>query len=99
MLDKVREELDELEQSMEEGNKSHQSEELGDVLFSLVNLSRHLKLDAEGAIRQANQKFVDRFTYIEQRFAQEGRELGPSTLELMESYWNESKIKKQPKRS
>ena len=69
-------------------------EELGDLLFALVNLARHLDVDAEGTLKDANTKFRARFQYIEEHFAARGRELGQVSLDEMEAVWQEAKLKK-----
>lgn len=88
---KVREELTELEQAMAANDLQHAREELGDLLFALVNLARHLKLDAEQSLRGANAKFRRRFSYIEQRLAERGRTPADSNLEEMDELWNQAK--------
>jgi ATP diphosphatase len=64
-------------------------EELGDMLFVMANIARHLKLDPETALRAANDKFTRRFAYIERRLAEQGRTAEQSTLEEMDALWNE----------
>lgn len=64
-------------------------EELGDMLFVLANIARHLKLDPEAALRAANQKFIRRFAHIESRLAEQGRTPEQSTLEEMDALWDE----------
>ena len=88
---KVREELDELEHALKEGDQVHVSEEAGDLLFVAVCLARHLKVDAETALRHGNQKFIRRFQYIEQKLAREGKSLMDSHLQEMDAYWDEAK--------
>jgi ATP diphosphatase len=63
--DKLDEELDELDTAMHEGSRQQIEAEMGDVLFSVVNLCRHLKLDPERALRRANDRFVQRFEHVE----------------------------------
>ncbi len=94
VLEKVKEELNELETVMSTSNQQKKlEEELGDVLFSVVNLSRHLKINAEDALRKCNKKFTQRFQYIESSLADQGKELNNCTLEEMEIAWNEAKQK------
>lgn len=88
VLQKVEEELRELVAA--KGTKD-QSAEFGDILFSLVNLARWLKIDAESALRQANQRFRQRFAYIEQRAKEQGRNLADLTLEEMDALWEAAK--------
>jgi nucleoside triphosphate diphosphatase len=68
-------------------------EEFGDLLFVLANVARHLKLDAEGALRGANEKFVRRFRYIEEQLAERGRTPEQSGLAEMDALWDEAKTK------
>jgi ATP diphosphatase len=74
------------------------AEELGDMLFVMANIARHLKLDPETALRAANDKFTRRFAYIERRLAEQGRTAGQSTLEEMDALWDEVRAmdKQQP---
>lgn len=90
---KVREELGELQAAVDEHDAAAQEEELGDVLFALVNYARHLGLDAEAALRKTTDKFVRRFDHVESRV----RELhggfgeGKIALETLDLYWDEAK--------
>jgi ATP diphosphatase len=96
VLDKVEEEIGELRQELRRGKKSRArvKEELGDLLFALVNLARHLDVDAEGTLKDANAKFAARFRCIEEHFAAEGRELGQVSLDEMEEVWQQAKSDK-----
>ena len=81
-------------QSIEESvTKEKIAEEMGDVLFSCVNLARHLKVDAEQALRLANMKFERRFRYIEDSLNSKGIAWSDADSELMEAYWSEAKQK------
>jgi len=93
VLDKVEEEIAELRQELARGRKSRPriKEELGDLLFVLVNLARHLDVDAEGTLKDANTKFRKRFRYVEEHFAARGRELGQVSLDEMEAVWQQAK--------
>jgi len=93
VLDKVEEEIHELRQVLARGRKSRARvpEELGDLLFALVNLARHLGVDAEGTLKDANAKFRGRFRLIEEHFASRGRELGEVSLDEMEAAWQQVK--------
>jgi len=93
VLDKVEEEIGELRQELAKGRKSRAriKEELGDLLFALVNLARHLDVDAEGTLKDANAKFRARFRRIEEHFAAHGRELGQASLDEMEAVWQQAK--------
>ena len=88
---KVREEMAELEEAVEIKAQQSQLEELGDLLFSIVNLARHLKIEPETALRYANQKFIRRFQYIEASFAKQNKEMGPEFADEMERLWEEAK--------
>ncbi len=86
---KVREELKEVEQALAEKDKDAITEELGDLLFAVVNIARFLKVDSEQALRLASQKFERRFHYIETHLNQP---LEQSRLEEMNKLWDEAKI-------
>lgn len=93
VLHKTREELDELEEALaaETPDHDHIREEIGDLLFSLVNLSRHLKVDAEDACRQTNHKFRYRFQYMEAELKKQGKDVESATLDEMEALWQAAK--------
>jgi len=94
VLDKVEEELGELRQAVAEGkDREHMAEELGDLLFVLANVARHLKIDPEDAIRQANAKFVRRFNYIERTLEENGEPLAEAGLARMDALWDEAKAR------
>jgi MazG family protein len=65
--------------------------EIGDVFFALVNYARFLGINPENALRRTNEKFIKRFSYVEERITKSGRQLSDSNLEEMDVYWNESK--------
>jgi tetrapyrrole methylase family protein/MazG family protein len=88
---KLAEELAELEVARRDGDEHQIREEIGDVMFSVVNLARTLAVDAEGALRQANEKFYRRFTYMERRAQTQGRELGDLSLDELEELWELAK--------
>jgi MazG family protein len=88
---KVREELDELREVP--GGTSAAADEMGDVLFAVVNLSRALGVDPESALKAANRKFRRRFAYVEQILRDRGRTPSDSTLEEMDGLWDEAKTK------
>ncbi len=90
--EKVKEEFRELEEAIESEDKERVKEEIGDLLFSIVNLSRHWKLNAEQILREANRKFVERFKKMEEELKKRGLSLESATLEQMDSVWE--KIKK-----
>lgn len=87
VFEKVKEELKELELELRKGNQKSIEEELGDLFFTLVNLSRHLKIDSEMCLKSACDKFEKRFRYIENRCNMER-----TNSDEMESLWNEAKI-------
>ena len=92
VLQKVEEELVELKEVVKtQEQQAKLEEELGDLLFSIVNLSRHLKINAEDALCKGNNKFIQRFQYLENQLAIQGKELKDCTLEEMEVAWNEAK--------
>lgn len=93
VLSKMREEIDELEQELDEANSERMKDEIGDLLFVIANLARHLEIDPEAAIRGANQKFRKRFAYIEQNIHKTGKSLQEADLDEMETMWQEAKGK------
>ncbi|QXP85308.1 nucleoside triphosphate pyrophosphohydrolase [Methylococcus sp. ANG] len=88
---KVREELDELEEAVASGDTAHVREEMGDLLFVLVNLARHLDVDAETALREGNRKFRRRFQFIEECVNRTGKRLADCTLAELDAFWDEAK--------
>ena len=91
VLAKLREEIDEIEAELDTGSRDAQEDELGDVLFCVVNLARHLDLDSEMALKRTNIKFQQRFAYIEDRLAEQGTPFKEASLEQMEALWVEAK--------
>lgn len=91
VVDKVREELDEVLEAMSENDEQAIAEELGDLLFVVTNLARHLKVDPETALRAANTKFERRFHFIEQALRQSGRDIAQCDLESLDVLWGEAK--------
>ena len=96
VLDKLREEIDEIEVELGASARSDDrlTEEVGDLLFAVANLARHLRVDPDEALRRANIKFMDRFAFIERALASRGRTPEDSTLEEMEALWQEAKRSK-----
>jgi len=88
---KVEEEIDELKSAAASGDSRRTEAELGDLLFSIVNLSRFLHLEAEDALGAAVERFLSRFAHVEARIKEQGRKLGEATLEEMDLYWEEAK--------
>ncbi|WP_336331770.1 nucleoside triphosphate pyrophosphohydrolase [Pseudomonas putida] len=91
VLDKVREELDEVLQAMADDDADALEDELGDLLFATVNLARHLKHDPENALRRANRKFERRFRFIEQALRDTGRPIEDCSLDELDALWGEAK--------
>ena len=91
VMDKIREELDEVSQAMEAEDKQSIENEIGDLLFSITNLARHLDIEPDNALRKSNQKFKRRFGYIEQALIDSGSTLKQATLDEMDGLWNEAK--------
>jgi len=90
--DKLREELDELRHEIDtDAAPERLTDEIGDVLFSVVNLARHLKIDPEAALRHCNAKFERRFRYMEDSLATDGHDISKATLAEMEERWQDAK--------
>ena len=89
--DKVHEEIDELKLAQEKGNIENIKEELGDVLFSIVNLSRFLNFSAEDTLRFANQKFKSRFQFIEKELQENGKKLEALNQKEIDQIWDKAK--------
>ena len=91
-LSKIKEETDEvIEASKENQDADHVAEELGDLLFSVVNAARFLKVDPEEALNSATRKFIRRFSYVEQQSLACGKQLEDMSLEEMDQLWDEAK--------
>jgi len=93
VLGKVEEEFGEFREALASGDADHAEEELGDILFALVNVGRHSKISAENALRAATRKFERRFRYVEDKFSELGKDMREATLEEMDAYWEESKAR------
>lgn len=91
VLNKIREEADEIEAALDRKDADELAEETGDLLFAVVNLARHAQADPEMALRRTNAKFERRFAYIERALAKQGRSLAEATLDEMDELWNEAK--------
>lgn len=89
VFEKVREELAEVHEA--QSDPVAVAEELGDLLFSVVNLCRHLQIDPEAALRAANTKFERRFRYLESQIGQSGRAFNQHTLAELDQFWNQAK--------
>ncbi len=92
-LDKLEEEIKELRQAVENNDRANMSEELGDVLFSAVNVSRFIKSDAEEALTAASDKFLSRFTVVEKLAQERGMDMRSESLEELDKLWDEAKAK------
>src|SRR5882757_3701107 len=96
VLHKIREEADEIEAALDNGDADELAAETGDLLFALVNLARHVGADPETALRGTNAKFERRFAYIERALAAKGRSLEEASLAEMDALWNEAKGEEKP---
>lgn len=94
VLKKLHEELDELARARQKADGQAIEEELGDIFFTLVNLSRFLSIDAEAAATGAIDKFLRRFDYITKQLSTRGRSLTDATLDEMDALWNDAKEKR-----
>ena len=88
---KINEEIQELKEAQTDGIKKHIEEEIGDVIFSIVNLARFLNISAEFALRKTNKKFTTRFKAVEDELENRGKTVEDSNLEEMDTIWNEVK--------
>ncbi|TPJ30537.1 nucleoside triphosphate pyrophosphohydrolase [Mesorhizobium sp. B2-8-3] len=95
ILDKIEEEIGELREALASGDAAPIKDEFGDMLFAVVNLGRHLKLDSEAALSGTNDKFRSRFHYVEQALEASGGSLEKATLDEMEALWQEAKSGKE----
>lgn len=86
--EKVDEEMNELKEAVESGNTGDMEDELGDLIFSLVNYARFLQVDADNALEKTNKKFILRFTQMEQEAISQGRDISQMTLQEMDAIWN-----------
>ncbi len=94
---KVVEEVEEVKVEIEQNNPEALAEELGDLMFAVVNLCRHAKQDPEQLLRQANQKFTRRFHGVEKQVETSGVEFEQHSLETLEAYWQQVKINEKQK--
>jgi len=91
VFEKLQEELGELQHEVNENNAEKIEAEFGDVLFSMINYARFLKVDPENALERTNKKFIKRFQYIEGKAKENNKSLSEMTLAEMDIYWNEAK--------
>lgn len=89
--EKVQEELSELNEEVKNGNTKAIESEFGDVLFSMINYARFIKVNPENALEKTNKKFTNRFVYLESEAKKMGKELSDMTLKEMDIYWEKSK--------
>lgn len=92
VLDALQGEITELKEAIDSGRQMRIEDEMGDVLFTCVNLSRHLKVEPESALRGSNRKFERRFRYIEEQLAISNKTLGQSTLDELDLLWDKAKL-------
>jgi ATP diphosphatase len=91
VLEKIREETDEIEAALDQMDRQAASDEIGDLMFALVNLARHLDADADAALRATNVKFERRFRAIEAALGKRGKTPAEATLAEMDALWDEAK--------
>ena len=91
IFDKLDEETAELRSAIEHGHQNHIDEEVGDLLFAVMNLARHLGVEPETALKKTNRKFRKRFKFIEDEVKRAGRSLDDATLAEMDDLWNQAK--------
>ncbi|RMB57603.1 nucleoside triphosphate pyrophosphohydrolase [Dokdonia sinensis] len=94
VFEKVQEELGELQHEIKENNQDKIEAEFGDVLFSMINYARFLKIDPESALERTNKKFIKRFQYLESKAKILGKEMSDMTLAEMDVFWEEAKKQK-----
>jgi len=93
VFDKLQEEIEELQAEIGiENNHERVTDEMGDILFACVNLSRHLDVNPEQALRESNRRFISRFTVVEQLLQQDGRIMDDCSVDQLEEYWQEAKV-------
>ena len=88
---KVKEEINEVETEIRNGNAADIEKEFGDLLFSIVNTARKYGINPENALEKTNQKFINRFNYVEAKSKEQGRQLKEMTLDEMDVLWDEAK--------
>ena len=92
VLDKLQEEIEELKHEIgRQNNQDRVADEMGDILFACVNLSRHIDVNPEQALRDSNLKFISRFTVVEQLLRDDGRLMDDCSVEELEDYWEKAK--------
>jgi ATP diphosphatase len=91
VLEKIDEETKELIEAKKTEPQERVNEEFGDLMFSIVNLGRHLKVDPEEALKQTNRKFITRFKFIEESIQSQGKKIEDTSLEELEALWQQAK--------
>jgi XTP/dITP diphosphohydrolase len=91
VFEKLQEELAELQEEVRTQDADKMESEFGDVLFSMVNYARFLKINPENALERTNKKFIKRFQYLEQKAKENGKSMKDMTLAEMDVYWEEAK--------
>jgi MazG family protein len=91
VIEKIHEEITELQDAAESGDHAHVEEEIGDILFAVVNLARRCDIEPETALKKTNRKFRNRFRYIEDRLKEAGRTTVDASLSEMDDLWNKAK--------
>jgi XTP/dITP diphosphohydrolase len=92
VFEKLKEELQELQLEVQHGKRDGIESEFGDVLFSMINYARFLKIDPENALERTNKKFIKRFQYLERKAAELDKPLRDMTLAEMDVFWEEAKL-------
>jgi tetrapyrrole methylase family protein/MazG family protein len=93
VLAKIEEELSEFKAALKTNNAKYIREEIGDLLFSMVNLCRFVDVNAEDALKVSLEKFTDRFSYVQKKLTEQGKSLTEASLKETDDLWNESKLK------
>jgi MazG family protein len=100
VFEKLQEEVSELKEVIsaggEDGQRDRLEDEIGDMLFVIVNIARYLKIDSESALKRANRKFKGRFRYMERELAKQGKSLDQTSLDEMEALWQKAKSETIP---
>ena len=92
MFDKLNEEINELKaEIVHKDNQQRITDEMGDILFASVNLSRHLGVNPEQALRDSNRKFISRFEVVEQLLSEDGVQMEDCSVAVLEEYWRKAK--------
>ncbi|MBN2789173.1 MAG: nucleoside triphosphate pyrophosphohydrolase [Candidatus Delongbacteria bacterium] len=95
IIEKIKEEMGELEEGIQNNDTANIEEEIGDVLFVMVNLAKKLKVNPEDALQKANNKFISRFNYIEEKVEDNGEKMRDKSLEELDFFWDEAKSKEK----